>query len=297
MTGTRRSRGRRPGFTLIELLVVMGIIALLVSLGLAAAMKIITAGPRVETQSEIRKMEESLKLAQKEYNLEYLPSKLILYKDVVNYKTPSGTAQQQRLIRRSADVLNHMFPRLLKSGGSVNWDGTSRTPSSITLEGQQCLVFYLGGIPSTSGGNQCKGFANDPVNPANFTANTKPIGPFYQFKSNRLKLAQASDRLFSYQDPYGTPYAYFATAGSANKYEDDCPSLTTPANQFHPYKDPRASSDTFFNAGTFQIISAGPDKKFGSGGGSWDPTVGTSDEASKDNLTNFTKSPLLAPLN
>src|SRR5437667_9202575 len=93
----RRAVSGRGAFTLIELLVVIAIIAVLVSLTVAAAMRVLGVGPRVETQTEISKLAESLQAAKRggyQYkDIESFPSKLVLYEDMSQYKLVITGAQ------------------------------------------------------------------------------------------------------------------------------------------------------------------------------------------------------------
>jgi hypothetical protein len=191
-----------------------------------------------------------------------------------------------------------MFPRLMKKTGGTwatvtSWNGgTVAAADPLVLEGQQCLVFYLGGIPSTAGGqNQCLGFSDNPTDPTGATV-SKRIGPFYQFDPTRLSLS-STNGFFSYLDPYakgttGQPYAFFGTGTNANSYNStsDCPSLGI---------SPYYQGTQYFNPKTWQIISAGPDRNFGAGGALWTPSGGTSDIPTRDNLTNFSRTALQYP--
>jgi len=285
-------RTPRPAYTLIELLVVIAIIAILVSLTSAAVIKFLTMGPRTQTQVEIRQLQESLAVARQSYNgLDYLPSQLVLYETIDLYKTDNSAAA-----RRTADVLNKMFgSRLLRTAGlKVDWnnDGAIST-TGVTLEGQQCLVFYLGGIPSTAGGNHCLGFSKDPSNPAKLPppGGEDRLGPFFPFKGTRL--VKGTGGFFSYADPYGMSYAFFGTTGTNNSYIDaSCASLG-----IVPYYQLVGTQKQYFNPSTYQIISAGPDNLYGAGGTVWNPASGTTDTPSKDNMTNFTRGQLVAPAN
>jgi len=282
-------RTPRSAYTLIELLVVIAIITLLIGLTSAGVLKFLALGPVTETKYEIRKLQEELAVARQQYNgLEYLPSKLVLYETLDSYKTDNSADTN-----RTRDVLTKMFgSRLLRASGlKVDWnnDGSISTTPTI-LEGQQCLVFYLGGIPSTAGGNKCLGFSRDPSNPAKITAvgAEERLGPFYLFKTSKLQPGPGG--FFSYADPFGMPYAFFGTTGASNSYIDYCPSLTG----LHPYYQ-AGTPPQYFNPTTYQIISAGPDQLYGAGGTGGRPKNGTGDLPSKDNMTNFARGQLMAP--
>jgi prepilin-type N-terminal cleavage/methylation domain-containing protein len=286
--GKRRAAvSGRGAFTLVELLVVIAIIAVLMSLTVAAAMRVLGAGPRTQTLAEINKLTESLKTAQRggfgSRTVDFFPSKLVLYEDVTQYTNgaapPAGCTAQD--VQRSAKVLTQMFgSRVLIPGNQIPWSGAAVSGKVFVLEGNQALVFYLGGIPNPTA-NQTLGFTNDPANPANIGKGS-PIGPFFQFEPSRLR--REANGFFSYLDPYGSPYAYFANY-APNAYQDtDCAGLG-----LIPYK---VSATQYVNPDTFQIVSAGPDKKFGPGGTVWSPQSGTGDDATRDNLTNFSRSHL-----
>jgi prepilin-type N-terminal cleavage/methylation domain-containing protein len=300
----RQSRRRaavsgRGSFTLIELLVVIAIIAVLVSLTTAAAMRVLGAAPRVQTQTEISKMSEALTTAKRGgfvvKDIENLPSYLILYEDVGQYQADTSPDAQA-----SAKALSKMFgSRVLTNGNQVNWNGDGKpNKRKFILEGDQALIFYLGGIPYPN--SSLTGFSNDPVNPAK-QGGTR-IGSFYTFDQKRLVTLNSngnSPGFYSFLDPYGAPYAYFAAQSSNNYY------YTTTGTAANPRKgsdcasinaNPYMSSATeWANKDTFQIVSAGQDKAFGPGINVWTAQNGSTDPATKDNLSNFTKGLMQAP--
>jgi hypothetical protein len=125
---------------------------------------------------------------------------------------------------------------------------------AFVLEGEQCLVFYLGGIQTSAGGtNACLGFSPNNNNPAAPSAQgIRRRGPYFPFAPNRLlpltapppiaaapdlpKLAPTANSFFVYMDPwhakfsppaYGgsKPYAYFSTQGNNNGYTPNAAAL------------------------------------------------------------------------
>jgi general secretion pathway protein G len=179
----------------------------------------------------------------------------------------------------------------------IDWDGTGTyTPASglippgyIVLEGDQCLVWFLGGMPTTAGGiASCTGFSTNPFNPGlpRLTSTESRIGPFYQFESSRLQsishsgvIGTNSPVFFSYWDQYlAMPFVYFSSYKTANGYNryfttnvGANPNSQTgslgPWSDCHtvgvwPYIQPNG---TYMAPETYQIISAGADKVFGAG--------------------------------
>jgi prepilin-type N-terminal cleavage/methylation domain-containing protein len=288
-----RGRVRRPGFTLIELLVVMAIIVVLVGLLMSAVISVLAARSRAQTRTELAKLESALSAGMQEHYAgrpKTLPGKLVLYNNLDVYRNPGAagvTATSNpnlKDVSNSAEALRKMFgTKLIRPGGVVNWDGAGNTNAMI-LEGQHCLVFYIGGMPAVSGGLvRMTGFSTNPENP------TEPGGerikPFYEFESTRLRSAGAPAGFYSYHDPYGTPYVYFGGTGAANSYVSHT-SLGVSA-----YVD---STGKYAKPNSFQILSAGPDRRFGAGG-VWDPRSGSTDQNARDDMSNFSTAVLTAP--
>lgn len=295
-------RRGRPGFTLIEILMVVAIIGVLVALFMGGVTKVMAVMQRTEVMSDITQMAQSLEQAKAGYNpnnpVSFFPSQLVLYNDISQYRSTTANAAT----KQTANVLRAMFgPRFISKGTQVSWDGTGTLGNSVTLKGSECLVFYLGGMPSTSGGNKCIGFSVDPLNP------TKPPssgsedrkGPFFQFKSHRLAVGP-SGKFFRYLDPYGTPYAYFG-AYTANEY---APTAIYGATQTNTDNSDLGMTDAYheggspkkwFNPNLYQIISAGKDKLLGLGG-TLSASNGSSEDAAKDNLANFSQTELGNPI-
>jgi general secretion pathway protein G len=268
--------GRRSGFTLVELLVVIAIIAVLVGLTTAAVMKFLVEGPKTANFIEIRQLEVALENARTQFKLgsDQFPSRIMLCEKFAQYQPPTSP-----LVVDSIRFLQQMFPRIDMTIWNnpaptvgIDWNGNGAIdPTPFVLEGDQCLVFFLGGIQTGAGGiNGCLGFSTDPRNPAAQTQSR--IGPFYEFKSGRLRVIphttapSTNAPFFSYFDAYNRrPYAYFSSYRQANGYDHyaalgtDCAALGV-----WPYAEvwvPRR----YLKPNTFQIISAGPDGVFGVG--------------------------------
>jgi prepilin-type N-terminal cleavage/methylation domain-containing protein len=294
---TSARQGGRQGFTLVELLIVIAIIGLLVSLISAAVYKALGVSTRVRNQQEISQLAVAVESFKQKFGI-YPPSRIILCEQLALYyanNNPGSNQYKSQLHQDSLNFLQQIWPRLNwnyqnKPGlGSrwtgIDWNGDGQfTPGEFLLEGDQCLVFFLGGIPGKGpSGPFCTGFSTNPENPAYHTVatGTEVVPPFFEFQSSRLVVLPNKARSpshYSYKDTYGmTPYAYFSSYKTRNGYNrfaliggkpsSDCATLGV-----WPYAEALSPSPRYQNPNTFQIISAGPDGQFGKGS---DPTIAT----------------------
>jgi general secretion pathway protein G len=289
-------RPARGGFTLIELLVVVAIIAILVGLISAAVLRFMVKGPQTVTRQEIGQLESSVALFHKEFGLgkEYMPSRLILCERYTDYFVGGipGNGPLSQMHQDSLAFLQRMFPKLWRTttaqGVVVDWNNNGQADAAVLLEGDQCLVFFLGGIPTAPGQTPgCLGFSYKGSNPATLGGSSRK-GPYFEFKATKLVQIHGNDtsanRYFSYQDGYQTSgpsnsvYAYFSSYRSNNGYNrffgtkdqngnpittSDCATLGV-----WPYAEFLGNNTTgprYLNPNTFQIVSAGADGTFGPG--------------------------------
>jgi prepilin-type N-terminal cleavage/methylation domain-containing protein len=319
MTQRQRNRGVRPAFTLIEILVVITIIAILVSLTTAAVMRALTKGPELQCSSEIGELQAKLANVIKNpaNPLVFVPSRLHLSKQ--NNYNPALPLDRDSMAFLQARFGKYCcfggpapvgyFPPLAASGKSIDWNGDGVLSEELYLEGEQCLVFHLGGVPYQpgppvgTGPISMIGFAANKQNPAALPIpNEHRDGPFFEFQSNRLlpfPRSGAGPKFPAYLDPWmqtggnanRQPFAFFASYNveGAGLYNNDCPSLLlSPPDaagaSLTPYQP--TGSTTFLNPSSFQIISAGRDGKFGAGGAVWGRT-GTTNANGADDQSNF----------
>ena len=252
-------------------------------------------GPSPMTMSEISHLNQAVELFKQKYGM-YPPSKIFLANTQADYEVAAreGDKATAALIQNSLMMLQRVFPKLVLVGAGepLDWTG-GRVPDfkGAVLEGDQCLVFFLGGIQTSNQGvNECIGFAANGRNP---TKTERPrFDPLYEFPSTRLVVPQGPGRskFFVYLDGYrtGKPYAYFSSYGSRNGYQDpDCA-----AQGIAPYFE-AMNPKRYWNPNTFQIISAGADGDFGKGG-LWNPGPVPVDAATRDNHANFNHGGLMA---
>jgi type II secretory pathway pseudopilin PulG len=301
-TATTRRRG---AFTLIELIIVIGIIVLLAGLLLQAVMKARQAGERTEVKHDISQLEAAIKNFQATYDVKYFPSGFILTSD---YAQPPGNPQIAAALQESAQYYSKVWPKAFIPGQPGKTPLPPNLPSAapnatltIAMDGNQAMVFFLGGIgpdfpdqdPTLApyrpvffdnqgnqkgpGGNRT-GFLISQTNPFGYQASPPAPQPgwyspasgatargFFDFKPDRIKDGH-------YVDRYGTPYIVMG-AKNGNDYN----AFRVYAGIIPGYKNdggwgpglgvsPFVGVDgKYINPNGVQIISAGRDLQFGPG--------------------------------
>jgi prepilin-type N-terminal cleavage/methylation domain-containing protein len=311
MTRTTTSLARRPGFTLVELLVVVTIIIILAGLLTAAVFPVLKNREIVITANDINQLSNALEAFKTKYGLKRYPPARILLKERVRAFDPGNPATMPALggydvtnpfQRESLEFIREVWPRITGTviGAAstsnppiVNWSGKTALTASMngswTLEGDQVLVFFLGGIPVAGAGT---GFSTNPIDPSYHVGRPnfpEVVQPFFEFKADRLGARHGTSPFWSYRDGYNREvYAYLSSYKAGNDYTffgpTDCPTLNVA-----PYREPTATGAPvrFYKREGFQIISAGRDGVFGPGG-VWTPAMGdTMPAAGRDDQSNF----------
>ena len=331
------SRRGQAGFTLVELLVVIVIIAILMALLIPAVMGAIRGANDAQVGSEINALGQALASFKNEYG-DYPPSRIMLSESgyypvgdttLLTAVTWSGNQTTQlgsatageitvgQLAERSLRMMRKFFPRaaftttapatptlVYDFNNSLNVSPPITTPEFIYLSGDECLVFFLGGIPLNTNPNGVHGFNRLPTNPFLTQPNGNYKETFFDFKPERFQDLDG-DGMLSYIDILGkpgsgVPYAYFSTNLNGNGAYDanDCnfggilptsESLAPTFRQFghvrntsnniltSVFPNPYTTTDTissanittapqYSNPQTYQIISAGRDQAYGVGG-------------------------------
>lgn len=284
---------KRNAFTLVELLVVIAIIAILMALTVGVMSKVYVYLDEVKVVTEVNRMSESCQLFKTTFG-RHPPARIILCETGSAYSTLiSGGGVQGQLAAYSAEYLSNIFPGISFTGNTFDWNGDGAIAGNWVLEGEECLVYFLGGMRSNLG--VPVGFNTDKTRPTLITSGAR-LGPFFQFEIDRLAAspnnALSGNNFQVYKDVYGTAYAYFLprTPGMNNYFHPGAPQLTggTAAEQqflsdcyrltgnYVPLWQQALPAGTpttisYFKGDTFQIVSAGKDKLFGCGG-QWNQT-------------------------
>ncbi len=245
---------QRRGFTLIEILMVVIIIGILVALLLPAINAAIRAGKNGAVSAEINQLAQALSAFKSKYG-DYPPSRVYLNES--GYFPVGGNASNipvsgstdislGALTQRSLIAMRKLFPRVVFSttgsaplvNGTTYWYDFNGNgvydQGGYILQGHQCLVFFLGGVPLYDANTQTygmSGFGKDPTNPFsnNIASDPRPPyngasnamysgnrqQPFYDFNGSRL-FADTFDAGYAALGlgPSGVP-GYYDSLGNA----------------------------------------------------------------------------------
>jgi len=249
---------QRRGFTVIELLAVITIIAILAGMTLGGIGRVRVAAQRVQATSDIAQLSNAIAAFKTKFKVAYLPA------------SGSGPGGTFRLLSNyagtepEAQFLKQMFPRM---NGIPPYGGTTGLPNGTNLDSNQCLVFFLSGGTVTN----YSGFSNNPSSPF---SGGNDIPAFMSFQAKRLLPGDGR-----YRDVWDKPYAYFTFDSTTGVYTGANSEIVNGAlkDTTGRYEQPRG----------FQIISAGPNHGFGSGGSYVGSSSYTAGGPGGDDLANF----------
>lgn len=302
---TDRSAHRR-GFTLIELMIVVVILGILMALVLPAVLSALEGARRAEVVAEIRGLEAAIANFKNTYGIEP-PSRIRLYETSgasPSWSTHSGSFTQngtgQMVLHdaertRSIALINRIWPNFDYTIAR-DLNGDTSFGGFVDLTGDECLVFFLGGVATGSpGAFAVTGFSKNPANPLAVASGTESRdGPFFEFKPSRLKfsLNPTNSKVLVYFDPRSSqtlPYVY-ASSNDGRGYQPADLYVGSSDDLEDVYRTgPGGAMAVAQKAKSFQIITPGTDGAYGSGGAFVTTAVnhGLASKADYDNLTNF----------
>lgn len=246
---------RRPGFTLVELLVVIVVLSMLIALLFPAIQGAINAAYAARVTAEINNLATALNQFKSNFS-DYPPSRVYL-SEAGNYNTTDSTLISTtfgdvrsditvgQLSQRTVRYMSKFWPRATcfsttGNGTSVDYDGSGAKNGPFYVDGTECLVFFLGGMPTTPVHSNpgapigMSGFSRNPANPflytystgTGFPGSTSRTQPLFEFAGSRL-VDIDGDGFPSYLDPLasgtnGRPYAYFSAYGTNSYDPNDC---------------------------------------------------------------------------
>ena len=282
------------GFTLVEILIAIVIITILIGLLMPAISGVRMRARITQVKADIADLETAITQFKVTYGVEP-PSRITLY--------PPNSAALWQADPRSLGFIRRMWPQfnIASSGGAAAW------PTAVTLNGSECLVFFLGGVRD---GARLVGFSKNPLTP--FAVGGNREGPFYDFDGAYDTTTSTSRWTGRFVDVNGNgapeyvdafpgqtmPYVYISgydgrgyrvevnpTPPPTWRNTDGLPAMPYAYYQTFDATDPSASAP--YNANKYQIISPGPDMQYGTGG-LFDPDNGSAlSTADRDNITNF----------
>jgi general secretion pathway protein G len=256
---------KRSGFTLIELLVVLVIIGILMGLLVPVIAGAFRKGKEAAELAEIINLAGTMQKFKDQYGV-YPPSSIVLYENGAYDSSRSpyipAAGQDTAVIVEAVSIqyIRRMWPQMIintdgsavpsASIGDINgdglvdnndfydWNGDNVQNGPWYLQADECLVFFLGGLPT--------GQAADPQNPAGSTGfgkvpqwpSQRPVagasrdGPFFDMPSDRL-VDRDNDGFWELL-PFRKPslegaYVYFSSYDGTGYRPDDLNLANEPA--------------------------------------------------------------------
>lgn len=313
-----RTRRAPAAFTLLELLIAIAIIGILASLILTVAGAANIRARNAQVGVDIADLAKGIAAFKQKFNGVEPPSRITLYEQASGWNSDP----------RSMGIIRQIWPQFdfsyaaeggqidINGDGNFNGDGTTNpTAGAIPLNGAECLVFFLVGVPATLSplalGGTPAGFSPNPADPFGVTVSG---GVRTVVGTNRERYTEFdASRLFRFQPTGGSQR-------TMNTYKDTLPGQTQPylylssyngqgydvTNELTPSLPGGTFADVYrtgsngssssnpsppWNPNSYQIISPGADTLYGTGGeyesgDSKGLLIGTR-SGERDNITNF----------
>jgi prepilin-type N-terminal cleavage/methylation domain-containing protein len=282
---TPRNDRRRAGFTLVEILVTIAIIAILIGLLLPAVMRVGEQRDVLETKSRIAQLTEAIQNAKnhKRINMPFVWTG--------NFRLKGkyvGTEPELELLLAMFPQMNTLKSQGLSPGQENLAQSNGYEGQEVLLDTNQTLVLLLTG----GGVTNFTGFSVNNRKPFQIDSGER-MGPFLEHNVKWFDMSLTHPKI---RDAWDTPFVIFAPQkGKRGVYGTACDGIEQkwPEGSGIPAViKPFLSNGKYLNENGFQIISAGKDQAFGSGGANL-PAVG----AGEDDLANFSGGPLAGGIN
>lgn len=280
---------KHRAFTLIELLAVIAVIAILSGLLVAGVSRVRQAATRTMVITELAQASTAASAFagdRGEFPMLHGGGTNSTFRLCTNYTDAGGNPLTSW---PEVQYLKRLYPRIdladtgLRSGGS-----SVGNASPILLDANQSFVFWLSGgtYMNFMGHSTNNAHPFTPFTPAPPGVAAEPRKRYFDFPAKRMTHPTTGATDNHWRDPWGTPYACFAYDKNIRNY----PAATNFG------VSPFVRGDRPENNGSTQIISAGPNTRFGPGG-NWTP--GSPPYESRldggDDLSNFRQTSLGEP--
>ncbi len=298
----RRLTSRHEAFTLIELLVVIAIIAVLIGLLLPAIQKVRVVAKRAQTTNDISQLTAAVSSFKDQWG-HVPPNQFCLPVRPGGNSGPNAALMDASFAFLQSKYGQARWPKTsdIDGAGNIIWDASwttvfaynTNSNNNPVLQGNQCMTLFLGG-PSLTG------WAHDRPAAPSAAATAKMFYldiPLTKLNTSGTVAATTygyPSNAPVYMDPFGVPFAYFASTKVGGKYA--APNFTAAgvsgSQTLNAYIEPNAK---WLNQDGCQIISAGENKRFGTGG-TWTPGAGayvTTGTDGGDDMANFNNGAML----
>jgi len=291
------ARTASGGFTLIELMVVIVIIGVLIGLIAPAIFAAVRRAREAEVRTEISQLETGISAFKTEFG--GAPPSRITFPDL------SGLDLTDPTDRATATTRWNQLPRskaiIRRFWGQFDFgrNGGGGAAISGTLNGAECLVFFLGGVRDGANG-PLVGFSKNPGTP--FATGGNRVGPFYDFELGRLTPPGDSGNPSApeYLDPLSgqiTPYIYLSGYDGRGYRVKELTDFDTDSSTILFPERPtwwtltswytQSIGTVAFKPNSHQIISPGSDNLYGTGGVYDGKNYKSPSIDDEDNITNF----------
>jgi prepilin-type N-terminal cleavage/methylation domain-containing protein len=234
----------RSGFSLLELLAAIVIIAILISLLFPAINGVRRRAQITLVSSELTRIDTAIASFSSSGAIGVQPwSEIVLTEDP---GTTAWDSTSQTKLRRMFEAMDFTLQHDFNGDGDIT--------DVLTITSSECLVLFLGGVPSlkTAGAPQTlTGFSKNPVDPFSRDGSNR-LGPYFTFDGGRL-IDTDADGMLEYLDEspnQKTPY-HFASSNNGQGY--------TSTTSIYVQSDGK----TPWNKDGHQLVSPGADADFG----------------------------------